>query len=145
MGETTGDGPTAAVHDLADAGRAVAEAAGAVAGDRVRVEVAGRASRAAVEVKAFAVSMRASSSNLRDQGHVGQADLIDEVAARADRLAAHLATSETDDLVEDVKRLAQQVASFARKEPALVIAGAFTLGLLAPKAIAVVADHEGPE
>ena len=145
MGVTTGDGPTAAVHELADAGRAVAEAAGAVAGDRVRVEVAGRASRAAVEVKAFAVSMRASSSSLRDQGHIGQAELIDEVAARADLLAAHLATSDTDDLVEDAKRLVQQVASFARKEPALVIAGAFTLGLLAPKAIAAVVDHEGPE
>jgi hypothetical protein len=145
MGGTTGDEPTAAVRDLADAGRAVAEAAGAVAGDRVRVEVTGRASRAAVEIKAFAVSMRASSSSLRDQGHVGQADLIDDVAARADRLAAHLATSDTDDLVEDAKRLAQQAASFARKEPALVIAGAFTLGLLAPKAIAVVADREEPE
>jgi hypothetical protein len=145
MGETTGDEPTAAVHDLADAGRVVAEAAGAVVGDRVRVEVAGRAGRAAVEVKAFAVSMRASSSSLRDQGHVGQADLIDEVAARADRLAAHLATSDTEDLVEDAKRLARQAASFAREEPALVIAGAFTLGLLAPKAIAAVADHEEPE
>lgn len=145
MGVTTGKGPTAPVQDLADAGKAVAEAAGAVAVDRMRVEVAGRASRAAVEVKAFAVSMRASSSSLRDQGHVGQADLIDEVAARADRLAAHLATSDTDDLVEDAKRLAHQAASFARKEPALVIAGAFTLGLLAPKAIAAVADHEGPE
>ena len=144
MGATTGDG-SAAVHDLADAGRVVAEAAGAAASDRVRLEVAGRANRAAVEVKAFAVSMRASSSSLRDQGHVGQADLIDEVAVRADRLAAHLATSDTDDLVDDAKRLAQQAATFARKEPALVIAGAFTLGLLAPKAIAAVADYEGSE
>ena len=145
MNATT-QGQTTVVHDLADAGKVVAEAAGAVAGDRVRTEVEGRASRAAVEVKAFAVSMRASSASLRDQGHVGQAELIDEVTARADRLAAHLATADTDDLMEDVKRLAQQAASFARQEPALVIAGAFTLGLLAPKAIAVIAaDHEGTE
>lgn len=145
MGATTSGGPAAAVHDLAGAGRVVAEAAGAVAGDRVRMEVAGRASRAAVEVKAFAVSMRASSASLRDQGHVGQAELIDEIAVRADRLAAHLATADTDDLVDDVKRLAQQAASFARQEPAVAIAGAFTLGLLAPKAIAAINDHEGSD
>jgi hypothetical protein len=84
--------------------------------------------------------MRASSASLREQGHHGQADLVDDVAARADRLAARLATADTDDLIEDAKRLAQQAAAFARKEPLLVIAGAFTLGLLVPKVLEVVAN-----
>ena len=136
-------GATSAVRGLHDAGKVVAEAAGTVAGDRVRVEVDARSSRAAVELKAFAVAMRASSASLREQGLHGQADLVDEAASRADRLAVRLATADTDDLVEDAKRLVGQAAAFARKEPALVIAAAFTLGLLVPKVLEVVA--KGPE
>jgi hypothetical protein len=129
-----------AVQTLQDAGKAVAGAAGGVAVDRVRAEVDARSSRVSVEVKAFAVSMRASSASLREQGHDGQADLVDEVAVRADRLAARLATADTDDLVADAKHLMQEGAAFARREPALVIAGAFTLGLLVPKVVDAVAS-----
>lgn len=133
------------VEGLQDAGKVMAEAAGAVAVDRVRAEMDARSSRAAVEVKAFAVAMRASSSSLREQGHDGQADLVDEVAVKADRLASRLATADTDELVQDGKHLAQQAAEFARQEPALVIAGAFTLGLLVPKILEAVATQSEQE
>jgi hypothetical protein len=133
------------VEGLQDAGKVMAEAAGAVAVDRVRAEVDARSSHAAVEVKAFAVAMRASSTSLREQGHDGQADIVDEVAARADRLASRLATADTDDLVEDGKRIAEQAAAFSRQEPALVIAGAFTLGLLVPKILEAVATQSEQE
>jgi hypothetical protein len=133
------------VHGLQDAGKAVAEAAGSVAGDRVRVEVDARSSRAAVELKAFGVAMRGSGVSLREQGHDGQADVFDEVARRADRLAARLAAADSDDLVEDAKRLATQAAAYARKEPALVIAGAFTLGLLVPKVLDAATKDPDPK
>ncbi len=133
------------VEGLQDAGKVMAEAAGAVAVDRVRAEMDARSSRAAVEVKAFAVAMRASSSSLREQGHDGQADLVDEVAVKADRLASRLATADTDELVRDGKHLAQQAAEFARQEPALVIAGAFTLGLLVPKILEAVTTQSEQE
>ena len=133
------------VEGLQDAGKVMAEAAGAVAIDRVRAEVDARSSRTAVEVKAFAVAMRASSVSLREQGHDGQADLVDEVAAKADRLASRLAAADTEDLVEDGKRIAQQAAAFARQEPALVIAGAFTLGLLVPRILEAVATQSAQE
>ena len=64
---------------------------------------------------------------------MAEANLVDDVAGRADRLAARLAAADTDELVEDAKDFAKKAADFARKEPVLVIAGAFTLGLLAPK------------
>jgi hypothetical protein len=143
MSGVEGDGPTAGVRGLHDAGKVIAEAAGTVAGDRARVEVDLRSSRAAVDLKALAVAMRASSASLREQGHDGQADLVDEVAGRTDRLAARLATAGTDELVEDAKRLVRHAAAFARKEPALVIAGAFTLGLLAPKVLEAVSESKG--
>ncbi|MGZ8582325.1 MAG: hypothetical protein ACXWXN_02835 [Actinomycetota bacterium] len=133
------------VEGLQEAGKVMAGAAGAVAVDRVRAEMDARSSRAAVEVKAFAVAMRASSSSLREQGHDGQADLVDEVAVKADRLASRLATADTDELVQDGKHLAQQAAEFARQEPALVIAGAFTLGLLVPKILEAVATQSEQE
>lgn len=126
---------TPTIQSVQDAGKAVAGAAATVASDRVRVEVDARSNRAAVEVKAFAVSMRASSASLREQGHDQQADVIDEVAARADKLALHLVKSDTDELVDDARRLAQQAIEYARREPTLVIAGAFTLGLLIPKVV----------
>ena len=138
MGGVESEASTTGVRGLQDAGKVVVGAAGTVAGDRVRVEVDARSSRAALELKTLAVAMRASSSSLREQGHDAQADLVDEVAGRADRLAARLAAADTDDLVEDAKRLAQQAAAFARKEPVLVIAGAFTLGLLVPKVLEAV-------
>ena len=133
------------VEGLQEAGKVMAGAAGAVAVDRVRAEMDARSSRAAVEVKAFAVAMRASSSSLREQGHDGQADLVDEVAVKADRLASRLATADTDELVQDGKHLAQQAAEFARQEPALVIAGAFTLGLLVPKILEAVTTQSEQE
>lgn len=143
MDASAGGTSTTAVHSLQDAGKVVVEAAGTVAGDRVRAEVDARSSRAAVELKAFAVAMRASSASLTEQGHGGQADMIDELAGRADRLAARLSSADTDDLVEDAKRLVLQAVAVARREPALVIAGAFTLGLLVPKVLqAVTVDPE---
>ena len=131
------------VQSLQDAGKVMVEAAGSVAGDRLRIEVDARASRAAVDLKTIAVAMRASSASLREQGQEGQADIVDEVALRADRLAARLATAGPEELVEDGKRLAQQAAAFARREPMLVIAGAFTLGLLVPKVLEAVSS--GPD
>ena len=131
--DTAGSGN--GVRDLQDAGKAVVEAAGTVAGDRIRVEVDARSSHLAVEVKALAVAMRATSASLREQGHDRDADLVDELVGHADRLAARLAAADTDELLEDAKRLAQRAASFARKEPVLVIAGAFTFGLLVPKVL----------
>lgn len=128
------------VQQLQDAGKAMVGAAGTVAVDRVRAEVDTRSSRAAVELKAFAVAMHASASSLREQGHGREADTVDQLAGRADRLAAHLATATTDDLLEDARRLSREAAAFARREPALVVAGAFTIGLLIPKVLDALAS-----
>jgi hypothetical protein len=129
------------VHDLQETSKAVVEAAGAVVSDRLKVEVDARSSRLAVELKAFAVAMRESSKSLATQGHTTQAELVNDLAARADRFASHLATSTTEDLVEEGKDLAKQAAAYAKKEPILVIAGAFTLGLLVPKVLEAIADR----
>jgi hypothetical protein len=129
------------VHDLQERGKAVVGAAGAVVSDRLKAEVDARSSRFAVELKAFAVAMRESTRSLEEQGHTTQADVVNDIAGRADRFAAHLVASSTEDLVEEGKDIAKQAAAFAKKEPVLVIAGAFTLGLLVPKLLEAVADE----
>jgi hypothetical protein len=120
---------------LQDAGKVVVGAAGTAAVDRVRAEVVARSSRAAVELKALANAIRASAASLDEQGHRTEAGLADEAATKADRLAAHLANASSDELVEDARRLSREAAAFARREPVLVVAGAFTVGLLIPKVL----------
>lgn len=129
-------------QQLQEAGKMVVGAAGSVAVDRVRVEVDARSSRAAVELKALANAMRASASNLHEQGHGDEAGVVENVAARADRLAARLASANSDDLLEDAKRLSQEAVAFARREPVLVIAGAFTIGLLIPKVLDAIGTKD---
>ncbi len=134
-------GSPSSVRQLQDAGKVVVGAAGTVAVDRVRAEVDLRSSRVAVELKAFANAFRASASNLREQGHDSEAEMVDQVAGRADRLAAHLATASTDELLENAKQFSGEAVAFARREPALVVAGAFTVGLLIPKVLDVIATR----
>jgi hypothetical protein len=100
-----------------------------------------RSSRVAVELKAFANAFRASASSLREQGHGNEADMVDQIAGRADRLASHLATASTDELLANAKQLSAEAVAFARREPALVVAGAFAVGLLIPKVLDVIATR----
>jgi hypothetical protein len=135
------DAPSS-VRQLQEASKAVAGAAGNVAADRVRTEVAARSSRAAVELKAFAIAARASASSLREQGHSNEAEMVERGAGRADRLAAYLGTASADELVEDARRFSREAAAFARREPMLVMAGGFAVGLLIPKVLDALGNRQ---
>lgn len=138
------DAPSS-VQQLQDVGKAAVGAAGTVAVDRVRAEVDARSSRFAIELKAFAVAGHASAASLREQGHGSEADIVDRMAGRADRLAVHLATASSDELVEDAKQLSREAVAFARREPVLAIAGAFTIGLLIPRVLDAIGTKRTSE
>jgi hypothetical protein len=121
--------------------RVVTDAAGAVVGDRMRSEITARSAQAAVETKAFAQAIREASQSLRQQGHEAEASWADATAARADRLAAYLANADVQTLTAEGKRWSREVGDFARKEPLLVSAAAFTLGLLATRWLGTGADE----
>jgi hypothetical protein len=121
--------------------RVVTDAAGAVVGDRMRSEITARSAQAAVETKAFAQAIREASQSLRQQGHETEASWADATAARADRLAAYLANADVQTLTAEGKRWSREVGDFARKEPLLVSAAAFTLGLLATRWLGTGADE----
>jgi hypothetical protein len=113
--------------------RVVTDVAGTVIADRVRTEIGARSSTIAVETKAFAQALREAGRSLHDQGHETQASVADDVAGRADRLAAYLARTDANTLIADGKKLGREAGEFVRKEPLLASAGAFTLGLLATR------------
>lgn len=120
-------------EQVQDTTRLVTDVAGTVIGDRVKSEIGARSSQIAVETKAFAQAIREAGRSLHEQGHETQASVADDVAGRADRVAAYLAKTEATTLMADAKKWSQEAGEFARKEPVLVTAGAFTLGLLATR------------
>lgn len=121
--------------------RAVTDVAGTVVGDRMRSEITARSAQAAVETKAFAQAIREASQSFRQQGHETEASWADATAVRADRLAAYLANADVQTLTADGKKWSREVSDFARKEPLLVSAAAFTLGLLATRWLGTGADE----
>jgi hypothetical protein len=113
--------------------RLVTDVAGAVVGDRVRSEIDARSSKMAVEAKAFSQAMSEASRALQEQGHDAQADFVQDMAGRADRLAAYLVRADAKRLLADGKKWGQQASELARNDPLLATAAAFTLGLLATR------------
>jgi hypothetical protein len=120
-------------EQMQDKKRLVSEVAGAVVGDRMRSEIGARSSEVAVETKAFAQAMREAGRSLHQQGHAKQASLAEDMAGRADRVAAYLAKTDAKALIADGKSWGRQAGELAKKDPLLFTAGAFTLGLLATR------------
>lgn len=108
---------------LQEATRLVSDVAGTVVGDRVRSEIGARSSEIAVETKALAQAMREASRSLKEQGHEAQASLAEDIAGRADRLAAYLRKSDAKTLIADGKTWGREASEFAKREPLLVTAG----------------------
>jgi hypothetical protein len=137
VGSSRDQGPQGAVQQVKEQvqekTRVVTDVAGAVVGDRVRSEIGARSSKMAVEAKAFAQAMREASRALHEQGHDKQADLVKDMAGRADRLAAYLVKADAKTLLADGKKWGRQAAELARNDPLLATAGAFTVGLLATR------------
>lgn len=123
-----------------DEARAVAETAGSET--RRLLSEAGRELRDQSETQA-----RRVADGLRDLGHQAQrlldgeggadgpgADVVREVAQRADALAARLDDGGVDRVRTDLKQ-------FARRRPGLFLAGAFTVGIVAGRVLRNVDTH----
>jgi hypothetical protein len=105
------------------------EQAGQLA-DQARTQVTSRISgqkeRAAEGLGSMAQALRQTGQQLRDQDQSGVTQYVDQAAEQVERLSNYLRQNEVGDLVNDVER-------FARRQPALFISGAFTIGLLAAR------------
>ena len=111
---------TTAVDEAKEAGVQAASAAGS----RAREELDRRSTQAGDRVDTAAGDVRDIAQGLRDKGRDGPARLADDAAERIERFAAYLRESDTDRILEDVR-------SFSRRQPAVVVAGAAVIGIMA--------------
>jgi hypothetical protein len=91
--------------------------------DRVREEIDRRSTDAGSQVRSVADGLRQAGTDLRKEGNPSVAKVADTAAERIDGVASYLTSSDADALLRDLDTL-------ARRQPALVIAGAFALGIL---------------
>ncbi|MDP9243175.1 MAG: hypothetical protein M3O84_08390 [Actinomycetota bacterium] len=130
VGVTAEESNGSPVQEAKEAGRAVSgqvQEAGREMGkrakDRVREEIDRRSSDAGSQVKSVAESLRQAGTDLRKEGNPAVAKVADTAAEKIDGVAVYLTTSDADALLRDLDAL-------ARRQPMLVVAGAFVLGIL---------------
>lgn len=79
--------------------------------------------RAVDSLGSVAQAVRSTSKELRNQEHASIANFADQAAGQIDRVAGYLR-------YRDVGQLVSETESFARRQPAIFLGGAFALGLL---------------
>jgi hypothetical protein len=82
--------------------------------------------RAAEQLGGLGSAFHRTSETLRTENQARFADLTDNVGHRIDRLSGYLRDS-------DSRTIARDLEGMARRQPALVFAGAFALGVLAAR------------
>jgi hypothetical protein len=102
--------------------QAVSNAAGQ-AGEKISSGIESQKDRAAQGIGSLAGALRQAGQQLRDQDQQAVPQYIDTVAGQVERFSNYLQSSDVRDLLDEVE-------TFARRQPALFLGGAFALGLL---------------
>jgi len=89
-------------------------------------KLSGQKEAATGSLNSVAHAFRQTSEQLRDNDQVGIADYVERAAGQVEHFAGYLSK-------RDIRGLAQDTEQFARREPALFLGGAFTLGLFAAR------------
>jgi hypothetical protein len=96
------------------------------ASSRIEGTIDDKKSRAADTLSGVAESLLSSSHTMRERGNADASRYIEKAADQIDRLASYLDRS-------DVHEVFDSVESFARRQPAAFVAGAFAVGFLASR------------
>ena len=94
--------------------------------DRVRQQVDQRSVQAGDQARSMATAMRRTGEQLRTEGQEGPANIVEQVADRAERLGSYLSDTNADRILNDVE-------DFARRQPWAVVFGGATLGFVASR------------
>lgn len=123
--------------ELAGQAKEVGAKVAGEARDAARVQVDDRSSRAGAGMLEAAADVRDIAEELRRKGRDRPAQLADQAADRMDRFGAYLKESDADRIMSDARR-------FARRQPAVVVAGAAVVGIVAGRLLkASEPEHEG--
>jgi vacuolar-type H+-ATPase subunit E/Vma4 len=96
------------------------------AGTQVREQVDTRSTQAGQQVRSVADALRKTATDLREQDQQGVSRFVEGAADRVERLGSYLEQSNADGILDEVE-------SFARRQPWVVGAGAFAVGLVASR------------
>ena len=94
--------------------------------ERVREQVDQRSVQAGEQAHSMATAMRRTGEQLRTEGQEGPANIVEQVADRAERLGGYLSDTNADRILNDVE-------DFARRQPWVVVFGGAMLGFVASR------------
>jgi hypothetical protein len=94
--------------------------------EQVETRFADSTGRVAERVSTVADTLKSSSEDLRGRGEERVSQYVEQAADQVERIAAYLQDTDVADVVHRVER-------FARREPAVFMAGAFAVGFLASR------------
>ncbi len=109
--------------DLAAQAKETAKQASSQAREQVGARVAGQKDRVAESLGGVAQALRQTGDQMRDQDQMGLTGFVDQAASQVEHFSSYLRENDMGRLIDDVE-------SYARREPAIFIGGAFLLGLL---------------
>jgi hypothetical protein len=109
-------------REAAENVQGAAHAASDRVGDRLTRLVEERSTQSGEQAIKFAESIRQSSSSMREQGQDGPARLAEQAADRVQAVGLYLRDNDGDRILGDME-------DFARRQPLVVAAGGFVLGL----------------
>ncbi len=98
-------------------------AVAAQAQDQLKSRIATQKDSAAESLSGVAHALRETGNQLRASDQTGALGLLDEAASQVERLSGYLQRN-------DLNRLVRDAESFARRQPALFLGGAFLVGLV---------------
>jgi hypothetical protein len=111
------------VQDVVGQVQERAQQAGGQTRERVREQIDTRSTQAGEQIQVTAQAMRRASTELRDAGKEGPANLINQVAERGERLGGYLSEASGERILRDVEDV-------ARRQPWLIAGGSVVLGFL---------------
>ena len=80
------------------------------------------------EIESVAVALHEKAQQIQQQRGPGSRSMVEQAAQQIDRVANYLKDADPEDLLREVDR-------FARREPVLLLGGAFVAGLLVSRFI----------
>ena len=98
-------------------------------------QLASRKDQAAESLGTVADALRQSGKHLRENDQQGFAQYADKAAERVEQFSGQLRGKDVQEIVRDVER-------YARQQPALMLGGAFVLGLLGARFLKSTAQRE---
>lgn len=112
-------------NQASQAAGATQQAAGQVT-HQAKSMIAGQKDRASDSLSTVAHALRGAGDQLRGQNEETVAQVMDKTAGGVDQLAAYLREKDLNELTGDIENV-------ARRNPALFLAGAFGLGVIAAR------------